>query len=131
MRGTGTEDPVGREDPRQRPAPGASSVSLGEVLARELNHRSRECHDRQVSCEVFRGAKPAIKVYTHRERRETFDWINELTMMLVQVWAVHTQPPGEPARRLALETLTQGNGVIAITQNRKVTPVSLEPFTHY
>jgi hypothetical protein len=45
--------------------------------------------------EVFRGAKPATKVYTLRKRRETFDWINKLTTALIQVWAVHTQRSGE------------------------------------
>ncbi|MGD0920758.1 MAG: hypothetical protein ABSA70_03220 [Terriglobia bacterium] len=42
------------------------------------------------SCEAFQNAKPAVRVYTLRRRRETFVWINELTMTLVQVWAVHT-----------------------------------------
>ena len=80
---------------------------------------------------TFRDAKPAIKVYTFGKRRETFDWINELTMMLTQVWAVHIQRPVELARRLALETLIQGNEVIPITRNKKVFPVFLEPFAHY
>ena len=32
-----------------------------EVLAHELNHRSRGCLDGQVACEVFQDAKPALK----------------------------------------------------------------------
>ncbi len=108
-----------------------------EVLAHGLNHHSRGCLHGKVACEVwvsrcgFRGAKPAIKAYTLRKRRETFDWINELTMMLMQVWAVHPQRPGETARRLAVETWLLGNGVIPITQNKKVLPVFLGPFAHY
>ena len=97
-----------------------------EVLAHELNHRSRGCLHGQVACEVFHEAKPAMKVYTHRERKETFDWINELTMTLIQVWAVHTQRQAETARRLAAETWLQRNGAITITQNKKVLPVFLE-----
>jgi len=53
-----------------------------------------------------------MESYTLPKRRETFDWINELTMMLMEVWAVHTQRPGKPARRLNLKTWVQGNGVI-------------------
>ena len=101
-----------------------------EVLANELNHRSRGCLDGQVACEVFHDAKPALKVYTLRKREETFDWINELTRTLIQVWAVHTQRQAETARRLAVETWLQRNGVITITQNKKVLPVFLEQFAH-
>jgi len=101
-----------------------------EVLAHELNHRSRGCLDGQVACEVFQDAKPAMKAYTLRKRRETFDWINELTMTLIKVLAVHTQRQAETARRLAVETWLQRNGVITITQNKKVLPVFLEQFAH-
>lgn len=52
-------------------------------------------------CEVFQDAKPALKPYTLRRRGEAFDWINELTMTLIQVLAVHTQPQADTARRLA------------------------------
>jgi hypothetical protein len=71
-----------------------------------------------------------VRIYTLRGRRGTFDWINELTMTLIQVWAVHTQRPAETARRLAVETWLPRNGVITITQNKKVLPVLLEQFAH-
>jgi hypothetical protein len=99
-----------------------------EVLAHELNHRSRRCLHGQVACEVFHHAKPAMKVYTLRKRKETFDVINELTMTLIQAWAVHTQRQPETARRLAVETWLQRNGVITITQNKNVLPVFREQF---
>jgi transposase InsO family protein len=99
-----------------------------EGLAHELNHRSRGCLDGQLACEVFQEAKPAMKAYTLRRRRETFDWINELTLTLIQVGAVHTQRQAETAWRLAVETWLQRNGVITITQNQKVLPVFLEQF---
>ena len=101
-----------------------------EGLAHELNHRSRGCLDGQVACEVFQDAKPAMKAYTLRKRKETFDWINELTLTLIQVWAVHTQRQADTVRRLAVETWLQRNGVITITQNKEVLPVSLEQFAH-
>jgi transposase InsO family protein len=112
------------------PVPESQVQVWAEVLAHELNHRSRGCLDGQVACEVFQDAKPALKAYTLRKRKETFDWINELTMTLIQVLAVHTQRPGETARRLAVETWLQRNGVITITQNKKVLPVFLEQFAH-
>ena len=58
------------------------------------------------------------------------DWINELTMTLIQVLAVHTQHQVETARRLAVETWLQRNGVITITQNKKVLPVFLAQSAH-
>ena len=54
-----------------------------EVLAHELNHRTRGCLDGQIACQVFRDAKPALRAYTLRKRKETFDWINELTLTLM------------------------------------------------
>ncbi len=112
------------------PIPESQVQVWAEVLAHELNHRSRGCLHGQVACEVFQDAKPAMKAYTLRKRRETFDWINELTLTLIQVWAVHTQRQAETARRLAVETWLQRNGVITITQNKKVLPVFLEQFAH-
>jgi transposase InsO family protein len=101
-----------------------------EVLANELNHRSRPCLEGNVACQVFHQAKPALKVYTLRKRKETLDWINELTRALIQVSAVHTQRQVATARRLALETWLQRNGVITITRNQKVLPISPEKTAH-
>jgi transposase InsO family protein len=101
-----------------------------EVLAHELNHRSRDCLNGHVACRVFQDAKPALKAYTLRKRREIFDWINELTRALIQVSPVHTQPQVETARRLAVETWLQRNGVITITQNKKVLPIFLAKSAH-
>jgi len=101
-----------------------------EVLAHELNHRSRNCLHGHVACRVFQDAKPALKAYTLRKRREIFDWINELTKALFQVSAVHTQPQVETARRRAVETWLQTNGVITITRNKKVLPTFPEKTAH-
>jgi hypothetical protein len=60
---------------------------------------------------------------TLRKRKESLDWIDELTRALIQVWAVRTQRQAETARRLAVETWLQRKGVITITQNKKVLPV--------
>jgi hypothetical protein len=101
-----------------------------EVLAHELNHRSRDCLHGHVACEVFQDAKSALKAYTLRRRREIFDWINELTLTLIQGWAVHTQRQADTVRRLAVETWLLRNGVITITQNKEVLPILLERFAH-
>jgi hypothetical protein len=51
-------------------------------------------------------------------------------MTLIRVLAVHTQYQAATARRLAVEAWLQRNGVITITQNKKVLPVFLEQFAH-
>jgi transposase InsO family protein len=112
------------------PIPESQVQGWAEMLAHELNHHSRGCLHGQVACEVFQDAKPAMKAYTLRKRKETFNWINELTLTLIQVWAVHSQRQAETARRLAVETWLQKNGVITITQNKTVLPVFLEQFAH-
>jgi transposase InsO family protein len=101
-----------------------------EVLAHDLNHRCRPCLEGKVACEVFHQAKPALKVYTLRKRKEIFNWINELTQILIQAWAVRTQRQAETARRLAVETWLQRNGVITVSQNPKVLPIFPEKTAH-
>ena len=101
-----------------------------EGLVHDLNHRSRPCLHGQVACQVFHSAKSAMKVYTRRKRREVFDWINELTSLLIRVWTVRTRRQAETARRLAVETWLQRNGLITVSQNPKVLPVFLNKFAH-
>jgi len=108
-----------------------SPVELwAEVLAHDLNHRSRPCLHGQIACQVFQSAKSAMKVYTRRKRREVFDWINELTSLLIRVWAVRTPRQAETARRLAVETWLQRNGLITVSQSPKVLPIFPEEFAH-
>jgi transposase InsO family protein len=114
----------------QGPIPEPQVQAWAEVLAHELNHRSRGCLDGHIACRVFHEAKSALKAYTLRKRREIFDWINELTRALTQVSAVHTQRQAATARRLAMETWLQRNGVITITQNQKVLPIFPEKTAH-
>ena len=109
----------------------ASQVQVwAEVLVHDLNHRSRPCLEGRGACEVFHQAKPALKVYTLRKRKETLDWINELTSLFVWVWAVRAPPQAETARRLAVETWLQRNGMLTATHNQKVLPVFTEKFAH-
>src|SRR5208337_3965293 len=101
-----------------------------EVLAHELNHRSRDCLDGRIVCRVFQDAKLALKAYTLRKRREIIDGINELTKALIPVSAVDTQRQNETARRRAVETWLQRNGVITITQNKRMLPTFPEKTPH-
>jgi len=101
-----------------------------EVLAHDLNHRRRPCLDGQIACQVFQSARSAMKVYTRCKRREVFDWINELTSLLIRVWEVHTPRQVDTARRLAVETWLQRNGLITVSQNPKVLPIFPEKIAH-
>jgi hypothetical protein len=112
------------------PIPETQVQGWAEVLAHAVNHRPRRCLAGQVACRVFQDARPALKAYTLRKRREVFDVINDLTWRLMQARAVHTQRQAETARRLAVETWLQRNGVITITQNKKVLPIFLEQSAH-
>jgi len=108
-----------------------SQVQLwAEVLAHDLNHHARPCLHGQVACQAFQSARSAMKVYTRRKRREVFDWINELTQALIPVSEVHTQRQVEAARRRAVETWLQRNGLITVSQNPKVLPIFPEKFAH-
>jgi len=109
----------------------ASQVQVwAEVLAHDLNHRSRACLHGQVACRVFQDAKPLLRAYTFRKRREIFDWISELTRTLIEVSAVHTLRQAATARRLAVETWLQRNGLITVSQNSKVLPIFPEKTAH-
>jgi len=112
------------------PTPDSQVQVWAEVLAHDLNHRSRSCLDGHIACRVFHDAKPALQAYTLRKRREIFDWINGLTQALIPISAVHTQRQVEAARRRAVETWLQQNGVITITQNKKVLPIFPEKTAH-
>ena len=112
------------------PIPEPLVQSWAEMLASDLNHRPRGCLDGQIACRVFQNTKPVRKAYTFRKRRMIFDWINDLTRALIQTAAVHTQRRAEAARRLAVETWLQRNGVIVITQNKKVLPIFPDKNAH-
>lgn len=111
----------------RRPGDGELPRSLDAAFA--ARERWRDEFEGRGNTPIFweiQAGKPATNAYTLRRRRETFDAINELTMTLMQGWAVHTQRQADTARSLAVETWLQRNGVIAITPNKKVLPVLLE-----
>ena len=101
-----------------------------ELLAHELNHRPRPSLQGAVACRVFQDARAALKPYTLRKRREVFEAINDLTQMLLQAQGVCTQRQADTVRRLAVETWLQSNGVITITQHKRVSPIFPEKIAH-
>jgi transposase InsO family protein len=122
--------------PLREKVPDAASIpqsqvqSWAEMLASELNHSPRGGLDGQIACTVFQDTESARRAYTLRKRKKIFEWINDLTRALIQASAVHTQRHAEAARRLAVETWLQRNGVITITQGKKVLPVFPEKNAH-
>jgi transposase InsO family protein len=112
------------------PIPESQAQSWAEMLASELNHNPRGCLEGQIACRVFQDTKSVRKAYNLRKRKKIFDWINDLTRSLVQASAAHTQRQAEAARRLAVETWLQRNGVIIVTQNKKVLPIFPEKSAH-
>ena len=110
--------------------PESQVQSWAEMLASDLNHRPRACLDGQIACRVFQDTRSIRKAYTFQKRRKIFDWINELTKVLIQASTAHTQKQGEAARRLAVEIWLQRNGVITITRNKIVLPIFPEKNAH-
>jgi transposase InsO family protein len=113
------------------PTQESMAQSWAEMLASELNHRPRGCLDGQNACGVFQDTKSVREAYTFRKRKKIFDWVNDLTRIFIQASGVHTHREAEVARRLAVETWLQRNGVIAITQNKKVLPIFYDKIAHY
>jgi len=112
------------------PVPATEVQHWAERLAHELNHRARRSLHGAVPCRVFQDARPCMKAYTRRKRREVFEEINDLTQMLLQAQGVGTQRQTDTVRRLAVETWLQKEGVISITQHHRVSPIFPEKIAH-
>jgi len=80
----GTENPTRGENPRPRLGAGVPNASLGEGVGARPEPSLPPCLERKVACMVFHQAKPALKVYTLRKRKEIFNWINELSQILLR-----------------------------------------------
>jgi len=102
-----------------------------EMLAHELNHRHRDCLHGQIACNVFQDAKPILKVYTRRRRKEIIDWINSLAATLRDILPIRNQRQANTVRRLAIETWLENNGVITVTHNKNVSAGFLGKLSHH
>ena len=112
------------------PTPATEVQHWAERLAYELNHRRRRSLHGQIACRVFQDARPVLRTYTLRKRREVFDEINALTWTLLRAQEVCTEPDAESIRRVAVETWLQQHGVITVTQNHRVLPLFLKKTAH-
>jgi hypothetical protein len=117
-----------RRSPRERPS--AEVQHWAELLVHELNHRRRRSLHGQVACRVFQDARPALRAYTLRKRREGFDEINALTWTLMQAQGACTKDEADMIRRVAVQAWLQKHQVITITQNHRVLPVFLQRIAH-
>jgi hypothetical protein len=70
---------------------------------------------------VFATAKTNLGVYTACRRKEAFDTINALVMQTVAQREVCSQPQLDAARRRAVETWLQREGLIAFAKPQTVT----------
>ncbi len=115
---------------RNGPTPVAEVQHWAERLAYALNHRPRRVLHGQVACRVFHDARPGLRTYTLRQRREVFDEINALTWTLLRAQEVCTEPDADSIRRVAVETWLQTHGVITVTQHHRVLPLFLKKTAH-
>ncbi|MGE5745657.1 MAG: hypothetical protein ACM33U_00165 [Solirubrobacterales bacterium] len=112
------------------PTSAAEVQHWAERLAYELNHRPRRALQGQVACRVFQDARPILRAYTLRKRREAFDEMNALTWTLLQAQGVCTEHDAGRIRRVAVETWLQKHRVITVTQNHRVLPLFLKKTAH-
>lgn len=96
-------------------------AGLVAVTVHDLNHRPRRCLRGHTACETFGGAKPNLRGYTRRRRKELFDQISELAMHNLLEPPVRHQGHADAAWRQAVETWLQQHGIITISQPRSVT----------
>jgi len=101
-----------------------------ELAAHELNHQRRDCLRGKIACEVLAHGRAAMRQWTRRKRREAYDQIEALATALWQTQRGKNKKTAEALWRLAVETWLQKEGVITITQNKKVLPSSLEKNAH-
>jgi hypothetical protein len=104
-----------------------SKFWIGVRADRCFNTRSASRSKRAPTRKTQNGVLPAA---TRRKRREAFDWINELTGLLIQAWTVQTPRQEETARRLAVQTWLQRNGLLSVSHNPKVLPIFPEQIAH-
>lgn len=102
--------------------PGACSpAAVAQWTVDDLNARPRRCLQARSANAFFAGAKRNLGAYTERRRREAFDTINALVMQTVAEREVSSQPQLDAARRRAVETWLQREGIIALAQPKPVT----------
>lgn len=88
----------------------------------DINHIRRRSLAGRTACEVLRQARPFMRTYGKRQRREAYDEIQALTVDIVEGLRDDTDSAVETAFRYAAETWMQINNMIEVTQNGIVLP---------
>jgi transposase InsO family protein len=99
----------------------------GALRAHELNHMRRRSLHGAIACTVFSAGKQTMKEYGIRKRKEAYEEIRAMAAAAVEAlrstrrWKSDSQLAAAAWRR-AVETWLQGNGMIKVSQPRKVSP---------
>jgi transposase InsO family protein len=101
-----------------------------EVAAHDLNHKRRRSLAWRTSCEAFSSGKHNTKAYTRRRRKESYEQMKALAILIVQAMRcepcaeVDAEPINTAATvwRLAVETWLYRHGLITVSVNGKVLP---------
>jgi transposase InsO family protein len=102
----------------------ANLVHVVAVTVHDLNHRPRRCLRGHNACEQFAGAKPNLRGYSCRVRKEAIQRISDLAMNIMLEQPVRTQGHADAAWRRVVETWLQQNEIITISEPKSVTQFS-------
>ena len=98
-------------------------IVWAELTTHDRNHKSRRCLHGRTPCEALRAGQNHLRGYDRRKRRDAWDWIDELTIRLIDETEEKTKCHAAAARRLAVETWLEHIGAITVLRPQNVSPV--------
>jgi len=101
--------------------------AYGALRAHQLNHRKRRSLHGETACAVFLAGKCKLQEYSIQKRKEIIEEIKAMAAAAVEDLRPTTRAGSEKrlanaAWRRAVETWLQNNGMINVTQPKKVLP---------
>lgn len=101
--------------------------AYGALRAHQLNHRKRRSLHGETACAVFSAGKCKLQEYSIQKRKEIIEEIKAMAAAAVEDLRPTTRAGSEKrlanaAWRRAVETWLQNNGMINVTQPKKVLP---------
>ncbi len=104
------------------PPPAGDSLAIyAEVVAHDLNHRSRPCLLQKNSCQVFFTSEQR-PVFSKLERREIYDMVLARVERILTSMNEFGKSAREAAWRIAVEFYLQSKGFIKVHIPKKVLP---------
>lgn len=110
---------------------------LSQSVVTQWNHRRRRCLQQRTSCAMLAAGKNKIAQYHLRQRKEMQNCINELQAQIESErgWTAARIAPGQPvgsatARRLAIETWLQREGLLTLARSQNVLPCFQPKLVH-